>query len=74
MTTNTDSNIADYECSACYRPESTHTQAETEACAKWLNDSAEAEIRAEFGMSWVHGGGRAEDVNAAYYTHRIAAR
>ena len=27
---------------------------------------AEAERYAEFGMSWVHGGGRAEDVAAAW--------
>jgi hypothetical protein len=30
----------------------------------------EAEIRAEFGMSWVCGGGRAEDVSSAWAMHR----
>ena len=29
--------------------------------------TAEAEIRAEFGMSYVSGGGRPEDVSAAYW-------
>ena len=31
-----------------------------------LEAQQRAEIYAEFGMSWVHGGGRAEDVAAAW--------
>jgi hypothetical protein len=30
----------------------------------------EGEMRAEFGMSWVCGGGRAEDVSSAWAMHR----
>lgn len=36
------------------------------AASCYCHDDDDSELRAEFGMSWVHGGGRAEDVSAAY--------
>lgn len=37
-----------------------------DADAREIAGIQEGELRAEFGMSWVHGGGRAEDVGAAW--------
>jgi hypothetical protein len=44
-------------------------EAQAEEEALYLAE-VEAETYAEFGMSWVHGGGRAADVPAAWRQHR----
>ena len=39
---------------------------EGEGYAAYCEAEAEGEAYAEFAMSWVHGGGQAEDIKAAY--------
>jgi hypothetical protein len=47
------------------RPDASEEEREEQALAE-----AEGEAYAEFGSSWVHGGGRVEDVRAAWAAHR----
>lgn len=56
---------ADYECDACYKAPCPTP----EACSAWLAEESDAEMRAEFAMSWAHGGGRPEDASAAFHLH-----
>lgn len=44
------------------------------ANAAYCEAEAEGERRGEFAMSWVHGGGQASDINAAYAMHMGGAR
>ena len=51
-------------------PDEEMTQAQQEAVDAQMKAEAEGEMYADFGMSWIHGGGHPDDVRQAWSQHK----